>query len=76
MAEILNSSSAYVEYHLFIFIPHPQFLETILKTVQDNLKCLVHAPSVQMQDVPPDLLSLEETKEPDPDSRPNDLESK
>ena len=39
------------------------------QTVQENLKCIAHAPSVQMQDVPPDLLSLEITEEPDPDVR-------
>ena len=39
------------------------------QTVQENLKCIAHAPSVQMQDVPPDLLSLDETEEPDPDVR-------
>ena len=30
---------------------------------------LAAAPSVQMQDVPSDLLSLENTEEPDPDVR-------
>ncbi|KAG1670235.1 Histone deacetylase 3 [Nymphon striatum] len=53
-----------------------QYLDAILKMVQDNLKSLVNAPSVQMQDVPPDLISLENIEEPDPDSRPNDMDNK
>lgn len=35
----------------------------------DNLKMLTAAPSVQMQDVPSDLLCLENTEETDPDIR-------
>lgn len=47
-------------------------METIVKAVTENLKCLIHAPSVQMQDVPADFLRLqleEEMKEPDPEVR-------
>lgn len=33
-----------------------QYLETIVRAVSENLKCLVHAPSVQMHHVPPDML--------------------
>ncbi|KAL5017145.1 hypothetical protein ScPMuIL_006734 [Solemya velum] len=44
-----------------------QYLDSIRQTVNDNLKNLAHAPSVQMQDVPPDLLSLDNTNEGDPD---------
>ena len=38
----------------------------------ENLRSLIHAPSVQMQDVPPDLLSLDQNDdENDADSRVN-----
>jgi len=46
-----------------------QYLDNIKTSVYDNLKMLAAAPSVQMQDVPSDLLSLENTEEPDPDVR-------
>ncbi len=48
---------------------HLQYIDQARQTVQENLKCIQAAPSVQMQDVPPDLLSLENTEEPDPDVR-------
>jgi len=38
-------------------------------TVHEILKNLVSSPSVQMQDVPSDLLSIENTEEIDPDIR-------
>jgi len=55
-----------------------QYLETIIKSVSDNLKCLDNSPSVQMQDVPPDILNLENIEEPDPDVRnhQNDLDTR
>lgn len=46
-----------------------QYLESIKQTVYENLKSLQHAPSVQMQDVPPDFYQLDEKGELDPDSR-------
>ncbi|RUS71853.1 hypothetical protein EGW08_020387 [Elysia chlorotica] len=46
-----------------------QYLDNIKVTVLENLKMLAAAPSVQMQDIPSDLLSLENTEEPDPDVR-------
>ncbi|XP_042231640.1 histone deacetylase 3-like isoform X2 [Homarus americanus] len=47
-----------------------QYLEAIVKHVQDNLRMVQHAPSVQMQDVPKDGMDInEEENEPDPDSR-------
>ena len=46
-----------------------QYLDNIKITVLENLKMLTAAPSVQMQDIPSDLLSLENTEEPDPDVR-------
>ncbi|GFN95149.1 histone deacetylase [Plakobranchus ocellatus] len=46
-----------------------QYLDNIKITVLENLKMLTSAPSVQMQDIPSDLLSLENTEEPDPDVR-------
>ncbi|OQR76576.1 histone deacetylase 3-like [Tropilaelaps mercedesae] len=35
-----------------------QYLEAIIKYTTENLRCLDHAPSVQMQDVPPDLADI------------------
>ncbi|CAL1280171.1 unnamed protein product [Larinioides sclopetarius] len=79
----------YFEYFAPDFTLHPnintkqdnanskQYLETIVKHVTENLKCLVHAPSVQMQDVPEDLLraQMEEEKETDPDVRMSQQEA-
>nr|KAG5701170.1 hypothetical protein BaRGS_023279 [Batillaria attramentaria] len=76
----------YLEYFAPDFSLHPdisikqenlntkQYLEFIRMTTNDNLKNLIAAPSVQMHDVPPDLLSLENTEEPDPDIRPTEEE--
>lgn len=50
----------------FFFI---QYLEQIRQTVFENLKMLNHAPSVQIHDVPSDLLSFERTDDADPDER-------
>lgn len=50
-----------------------QYLDSIVRHVTENLKFLIHAPSVQLQDVPPDFFDLkleEEIKEQsDPDVR-------
>uniref|UniRef100_A0AAY5EV42 Histone deacetylase 3 n=1 Tax=Electrophorus electricus TaxID=8005 RepID=A0AAY5EV42_ELEEL len=46
-----------------------QYLEQIRQTVFENLKMLNHAPSVQIHDVPSDLLSYERTDDADPDER-------
>ena len=46
-----------------------QYLESLKQMVNENLKQCACSPSVEMQDVPPDLLSLENTEEPDPDVR-------
>ncbi|CAB1336996.1 unnamed protein product [Coregonus sp. 'balchen'] len=46
-----------------------QYLEQIRSTVFENLKMLNHAPSVQIHDVPSDILSYERTDEGDPDER-------
>ncbi|CAL1526164.1 unnamed protein product [Lymnaea stagnalis] len=46
-----------------------QYLDNIKTSILENLKMLTAAPSVQMQDIPSDLLSLENTEEPDPDVR-------
>lgn len=32
-----------------------QYLESIVKNTTENLKCLIHAPSVQLQEVPEDF---------------------
>ncbi|PIK40318.1 putative histone deacetylase 3 isoform X1, partial [Apostichopus japonicus] len=53
------------------------YIEQVRQQVQDNLKCLTHAPSVQMQDVPPDFIDMdlkEAAEEPDPDSTKNQKE--
>ncbi|EFX81904.1 histone deacetylase 3-like [Daphnia pulex] len=71
----------YFEYFAPDFSLHPdvvtrqenanskQYLETITKTIHENLRMIEHAPSVMMQDVPPDLLNFEEAEELDPDVR-------
>ncbi|KAK0068635.1 histone deacetylase 3 [Biomphalaria pfeifferi] len=71
----------YLEYFGPDFLLHPeiftkqenlntrQYLDNIKSSVMENLKMLTAAPSVQMQDIPSDLLSLENTEEPDPDVR-------
>lgn len=46
-----------------------QYLEQIRQTVFENLKMLNHAPSVQIHDVPSDMLNYERNDEPDPDER-------
>ncbi|KAJ3587921.1 hypothetical protein NHX12_011516 [Muraenolepis orangiensis] len=69
--------SEYFEYFAPDFTLHPdvstrienqntrQYLEQIRQTVFENLKMLNHAPSVQIHDVPNDLLSFERTDEPE-----------
>uniref|UniRef100_A0A667Z681 Histone deacetylase n=1 Tax=Myripristis murdjan TaxID=586833 RepID=A0A667Z681_9TELE len=71
----------YFEYFAPDFTLHPdvstrienqnsrQYLEQIRQTVFENLKMLNHAPSVQIHDVPSDLLGYERNDEPDPDER-------
>ncbi|GAA6096889.1 histone deacetylase 3 [Tachysurus ichikawai] len=73
--------SEYFEYFAPDFTLHPdvstrienqnsrQYLEQIRQTVFENLKMLNHAPSVQIHDVPSDLLSYERTDDADPDER-------
>lgn len=46
-----------------------KYLEQIRQTVFENLKMLNHAPSVQIHDVPSDMLNYERNDEPDPDDR-------
>ncbi|KAH0618157.1 hypothetical protein JD844_017143 [Phrynosoma platyrhinos] len=45
------------------------YLDQIRQTIFENLKMLNHAPSVQIHDVPSDLLSYDRTDEPDPEER-------
>ncbi|KAH3847431.1 hypothetical protein DPMN_089752, partial [Dreissena polymorpha] len=71
----------YLEYFAPDFLLHPdistkqenlntkQYLENIRQMVHENLKQCAAAPSVEMQDTPPDLLSLDVVAEPDPDVR-------
>lgn len=50
-----------------------QYLEHIKHTVIENVKCLTGAPSVQMQEVPPDFMCLESVEDQrDPDERHDD----
>ncbi|CAG0879524.1 unnamed protein product [Darwinula stevensoni] len=48
-----------------------QYLEAIVRYTQENLKMLAGAPSIQMQDVPPDFISEDanNTDDKDPDVR-------
>ena len=47
-----------------------QYLDHIKHTVIENIKCLTGAPSVQMQEVPPDFMCLEAMEDQeDPDAR-------
>ena len=46
-----------------------QYLDYMRQCVHDNLKQLTSSPSVEMHDIPPDILSLENTEEQDPDVR-------
>ncbi|XP_024139775.2 histone deacetylase 3-like [Oryzias melastigma] len=77
----LLMSTEYFEYFAPDFTLHPdvstrienqnsrQYLEQIRQTVFENLKMLNHAPSVQIHDVPSDMLNYERTDDPDPDER-------
>lgn len=71
----------YIQYFAPDFTLHPdvstkqenlntkQYLDNVKATVHEHLRNLINSPSVQMQDIPPDLLSLENTEEHDPDIR-------
>ncbi|XP_048371709.1 histone deacetylase 3 isoform X2 [Sphaerodactylus townsendi] len=73
--------SEYFEYFAPDFTLHPdvstrienqnsrQYLDQIRQTIFENLKMLNHAPSVQIHDVPSDLLSYDRPDEPDPEER-------
>lgn len=91
--EQINNELPYSEYFEYFgpdFSLHPevmtrqdnantkQYLESIVKTVYENLKLLDHAPSVQMHDVPEDLLGTENLEEHDADIRnhQNDVDSR
>uniref|UniRef100_A0AAY4E0V6 Histone deacetylase n=1 Tax=Denticeps clupeoides TaxID=299321 RepID=A0AAY4E0V6_9TELE len=77
----VRNVAQYFEYFAPDFTLHPdvstrienqnsrQYLDQIRQTVFENLKMLNHAPSVQIHDVPSDLLSYERGDEPDPDER-------
>jgi len=53
-----------------------EYLNCVKQLVLDQLRHLASAPSVQMQDVPSDLMSLENTVEPDPDVRTSTVEGR
>ncbi|KAL7984692.1 hypothetical protein Chor_003262 [Crotalus horridus] len=54
---------------LLYFLFSMKYLDQIRQTIFENLKMLNHAPSVQIHDVPSDLLSYDRTDEPDPEER-------
>ena len=61
-----SSVPALVSYHV-------QYLDHIKHTVIENVKCLTGAPSVQMQEVLPDILCLEAMEDQEePDGRYED----
>lgn len=74
-------SAEYFEYFAPDFTLHPDvsmrienqnprpYLDSIKQAVIENLRILPHSPSVQMQQVPPDMLSMEVTTETNPDER-------
>ncbi|XP_014674421.1 PREDICTED: LOW QUALITY PROTEIN: histone deacetylase 3-like [Priapulus caudatus] len=82
--------SEYLEYFAPDFSLHPdipvrienantrQYLDYVKVSVLENLKMIEHAPSVQMQDVPHDVLDLENTEEPDPEvsNHQNDIDAR
>ncbi|XP_058563281.1 histone deacetylase 3-like [Neofelis nebulosa] len=73
--------SEYFEYFAPDFTLHPdvstrienqnssQYLDQICQTIFENLKMLNHAPSVQIHDVPADLLTYDRTDEADAEER-------
>ena len=66
----LNSSVWWI-FSLFVSIS--QYLDHIKHTVIENVKCLTGAPSVQMQEVPPDFMCLESVEDQrDPNERHDD----
>ena len=66
---LFNSQSCKRMLRSILFIETFQYIENLKQLVHDNLKQLTCSPSVEMQDIPPDLLSLENSNEPDPDIR-------
>ena len=50
-----------------------QYLDTLRQFIHENLRHLQHSPSVQMHDIPPDSINLDNLDEIDPDTR-NDQE--
>ena len=67
------------EYFLFIdkkydkllnqILRTQEYLDQIRQTIFENLKMLNHAPSVQIHDVPADLLTYDRTDEADAEER-------
>ena len=53
-----------------------QYIESIKMTVFDHLKSIEGAPSVQMQNVPPDLFSFDKEDEDEPDKKETEEEVK
>lgn len=71
----------YFEYFAPDFTLHPensskqenyntrQYLDTLRQFIHENIRHLPHSPSVQMQDIPPDLINLDNLDDLDPDVR-------
>lgn len=57
-----------VAAHSLFLVPN-QYLDQIRQTIFENLKMLNHAPSVQIHDVPADLLTYDRTDEADAEER-------
>uniref|UniRef100_A0A8C5VDX2 Histone deacetylase 3 n=1 Tax=Microcebus murinus TaxID=30608 RepID=A0A8C5VDX2_MICMU len=78
---ISSPPQEYFEYFAPDFTLHPdvstrienqnsrQYLDQIRQTIFENLKMLNHAPSVQIHDVPADLLTYDRTDEADAEER-------
>lgn len=64
-----KASDLLVMILLYLLFLSEQYLDQIRQTIFENLKMLNHAPSVQIHDVPSDLLSYDRTDEPDPEER-------
>uniref|UniRef100_A0A8C2NTD3 Histone deacetylase n=1 Tax=Capra hircus TaxID=9925 RepID=A0A8C2NTD3_CAPHI len=66
--EAISEELPYSAAHCLFLIPN-QYLDQIRQTIFENLKMLNHAPSVQIHDVPADLLTYDRTDEADAEER-------
>ena len=56
---------------MLVFVSSVQYLDSIRQVIHENLRHVAHAPSVEMQDIPPDLINIDsiDNLEIDPDVR-------